>query len=84
MNKSTTINKLKGILVDLGIPEDQLREQTLLHEHLGIDSAETVQLSLELKRRLGVDLKIGTRKDMTLAEICNLIESQTERTSQVV
>jgi acyl carrier protein len=66
------MDTLKEILVTLGIPEEIIQEDTLLHEHLGLDSVETVQLSLELKRRLSIDLKLGTRQDITLAEICQL------------
>lgn len=63
---------LKGILMDLGISQEDLHSETLLHEHLGLDSVETVKLALEVKRKLHIDLKLGTRNDMTLAEICNM------------
>jgi acyl carrier protein len=67
------MDQLKEILINLGIPEEIIQEDTLLHEHLGLDSVETVKLSLELKRKLSIDLKLGTRKDITLAEICQLV-----------
>ena len=77
--KSVAIDKLenrletlKGILMDLGIPQEELHPETLLHEHLGLDSVETVKLALEVKRKLNIDLKLGTRNDMTLAEICSI------------
>ena len=63
---------LKAILVGLGIPEDTIGEDTLIHAHLGLDSVETVKLSLELKREFDLDLKLGTRQDLTLAEICQM------------
>jgi acyl carrier protein len=69
------IDTLKAILVGLGIPEDTIREDTLIHAHLGLDSVETVKLALELKREFNLDLKLGTRKDVTLAEICHMVES---------
>jgi acyl carrier protein len=69
------IDTLKAILVGLGIPEDTIREDTLIHAHLGLDSVEIVKLSLELKREFNLDLKLGTRKDVTLAEICHMAES---------
>ena len=75
MDSLTAMNTLKAMLVDLGIPEETLSEDTLLHGHLQLDSVETVRLSLELKRRLGIDLKLGTRNDMTLAEICDMAEA---------
>ena len=77
--KSVAIDKLedrletlKGILMDLGIPQEELHPETLLHGHLGLDSVETVKLALEVKRKLNIDLKLGTRNDMTLAEICSI------------
>jgi acyl carrier protein len=69
----TVMNTLKAILVGLGIPEDTIGEDTLIHAHLGLDSVETVKLSLELKRELDLDLKLGTRQDLTLAEICQMV-----------
>ena len=68
----TAMDTLKAILVSFGIPEDTIREDTLIHAHLGLDSVETVKLSLELKREFDLDLKLGTRKDITLAEICQM------------
>ena len=72
---AAAMDTLKAMLVDLGIPEETLSEDTLLHGHLQLDSVETVRLSLELKRRLGIDLKLGTRNDITLAEICYMAEA---------
>jgi acyl carrier protein len=72
-NNLTVMDALKTILVGLGIPEDTIREDTLIHAHLGLDSVETVKLSLELKRQFDLDLKLGTRKDLTLAEICQMV-----------
>lgn len=66
------LETLKEILMDLGIPQEELLPETLLHGHLGLDSVEVVKLALEVKRRLNIDLKLGTRNDMTLAEICNM------------
>ena len=68
----TVMNTLKEILVGWGIPEDTIREDTLIHAHLGLDSVETVKLSLELKREFDLDLKLGTRQNLTLAEICQM------------
>ena len=75
MRSQKAMDTLKAILVNLGIPEESLHQDTLLRENLQLDSVETVQVALELKRRLGVNLKLGTRQDMTLAQICNEIET---------
>lgn len=68
----TVMDDLRSILVGLGIPEDAIDERTAIHANLGLDSVETVKLALELKRRLGLDLKLGTRQDFTLAQICQM------------
>lgn len=75
MNRSTTLETLKAILRDLGIPETALHEETTLYGELGLDSVETVKLTLELKRRLGIDLPLGTRNDISLGEICQRADS---------
>lgn len=68
----TVMDDLRSILVGLGIPEDAIDARTKIHANLGLDSVETVKLALELKRRLDLDLKLGTRQDFTLAEICQM------------
>ncbi|MBI4785223.1 MAG: acyl carrier protein [Oscillatoriophycideae cyanobacterium NC_groundwater_1537_Pr4_S-0.65um_50_18] len=75
MDRLEVMDTLKAILTDLGIPEESLCENTLLFGHLKLDSVEAVRLSLQLKRQLGIDLKLGTRQDMTLAQICLLAET---------
>jgi acyl carrier protein len=72
-NDLTVMDQLKAILVGLGIPEDTIAPDTLIHAHLGLDSVETVKLSLELKHQFDLDLKLGTRKDLTVAEICQMV-----------
>jgi acyl carrier protein len=39
------------------------------YKDLQLDSTETVEISLGLKRRLGVNIKLESRKDITLAEV---------------
>ena len=65
---------LKAILIDLGIDERALTEDAHLRKDLELDSTETVEISLELKRRLGVEMKLESRQDPTLAELCARIE----------
>jgi acyl carrier protein len=72
LNNSTAIDTIVSILEDLGVPAQMIKDDTLLHKHLGLDSVETVKLSLELKRKLGIDLKLGTRQDITISEICQM------------
>ena len=65
---------LKIILLDLGMNEDDLHEDTHLRKDLELDSTETVEIALELKRLLGVEIKLESRQDPTLAEVCAMIE----------
>ncbi|MGK7924054.1 MAG: acyl carrier protein [Spirulina sp.] len=60
---------LKDILKNLGISEELLHDDALLHRDLQLDSTEIVEISLALKRRLGVAIKLETRQDKTLAEV---------------
>jgi acyl carrier protein len=65
---------LKEILIDLGIDENALQEHAHLRKDLELDSTETVEIALALKRRLGVDIKLEARQDPTLAEVCAQVE----------
>lgn len=68
------MDTLKEILVDLGIDSGSLTESSLLRKDLQLDSTETVEISLGLKRRLGVNVKLEARKDMTLADVCEMVD----------
>lgn len=81
MDELKAMDTLKAILVDSGIPETAIHGESLLYGHLQLDSVETVRLALELKRRIGIDLKLGTRNDITLNEICRLIAPLPTQTS---
>ena len=85
MNNSAVMNRLKVILVDLGVPKESLHDRTLLHRDLQLDSTEMVEIVLALKQKLGISLKLGGRQDMTLAQLCDRIEkemlAQTDRVS---
>ena len=75
MNDLKTMDTLKAILFDLGIPKNLLHKDILLRKDLQLDSTETIEIALELKRQLGINVKLETREDMTLAQLCNLIEN---------
>jgi acyl carrier protein len=68
-----TMDTLKQVLADLGIPVESLRENTLLRRDLQLDSTEIVEMALGLKRRLKVNTKIENQQDKTLADICESI-----------
>lgn len=67
------MDTLKEILLDLGIEEEQITESALLRKDLQLDSTETVEISLGLKRKLGVNVKIESRQDTTLGQVCDLV-----------
>jgi acyl carrier protein len=75
MDTLKAMDTLKVILTDLGIPEESLHQDTLLRQDLQLDSTETVEISLGLKRKLGVNVKLEGRQDMTLGQVCDLVEA---------
>ena len=75
MDAVKAMSKLEDILKNLGIPEELIQPDALLHRDLQLDSTETIKISLALKRRLGIKVKLETRQDKSLAEVCTLIES---------
>ncbi|HLP89913.1 MAG TPA: acyl carrier protein [Nostocaceae cyanobacterium] len=75
MDNFEAMDTLKAILINLGISEELLHPDALLHRDLQIDSTETVEISLALKRQLGINLKLETRQDKTLTEVCKMLEA---------
>jgi len=69
------MDTLKVILTDLGILEELIHQDALLREDLQLDSTETVEISLALKRQLGVNVKLEGRQDITLTQLCNRVEA---------
>jgi acyl carrier protein len=74
MNKTMINPSLKEILLDLGFSEDELTENTLIRKDLQLDSTETVDISLGIKRRIGASIKLESRQDQTLAQVSELID----------
>lgn len=64
---------LKEVLIDLGFSEEELTDTASIRQDLQLDSTETVDISLGLKRRLGINIKLESRQDMTLAEVTEKI-----------
>lgn len=75
MDTSKAMDTLRAILADLGIPEESLHHDALLHKDLQLDSTEIVEISLGLKRQLGVSVKLEGRQDITLAQVYNRVEA---------
>lgn len=75
METLKVMETLKATLTDLGIPEEMIHQDALLREDLQLDSTETVELALALKRMLGVSVKLEGRQDITLAQLCDRVET---------
>jgi acyl carrier protein len=68
------MDTLTEILLELGITKSEISESAFLRKDLQLDSTETVQISLELKRRLDVNVKLESRQDLTLGQVCEKID----------
>lgn len=64
---------LQEVLIDLGFSAEELTDTASIRQDLQLDSTETVDISLGLKRRLGINIKLESRQDMTLAEVSEKI-----------
>lgn len=73
-NACSVMDTLKSILLNLGIPEELINEESLLHKDLQLDSVEAVEIALGLKRTLGVNVKLESRHDTTLSQVCNTVK----------
>jgi acyl carrier protein len=82
MDTIKAMDALKAILTDLGIPEELIDQNASLREDLQLDSTETVEIALGLKRKLGVNVKLEGRQDMTLAQVCNKVEAAMSSASE--
>ena len=73
---------LEDLLLELGIPEESITDEALICKDLQLDSTETVEVSLGLKRRLGVNVKIESRQDITLSQICDMVNQAKSATAK--
>lgn len=64
---------LKDVLIELGFADEELTDTASIRQDLQLDSTETVDISLGLKRRLGINIKLESRQDMTLAQVSDQI-----------
>ncbi|HET9959540.1 MAG TPA: acyl carrier protein [Polyangiaceae bacterium] len=77
---------IKNILLELGVGESDVQPNRLLKRDLQLDSTDTVQIALEIKKRLNVAVRIESSQDLTVAQLCELVDGQktqsVERISQ--
>ena len=74
--QQSTIEVVKDILViDLGVEEGQVTEDAHLLYDLELDSTDTIEIALQLKKRLGVDLDLKIRDDPTVGQIVEQVDA---------
>jgi acyl carrier protein len=65
---------LVEILGELGIDPADVVDGAHLTGDLELDSTEMVDISLELRRRLGVVVRLEAHHDLTIVQVCELVE----------
>jgi acyl carrier protein len=65
---------LREIIAELGIEEEEITPGARLRSELGLDSTETVEIALAVKRRFGVEVKLVLEDDLDIESICQLVE----------
>jgi acyl carrier protein len=68
-------NAIEEILTELGIEPESITDPAVLGRELGLDSTDSVEVSLELKRRFGVDVKVQVRGEETVADLRSMVTS---------
>ena len=76
MTSEQVAGALAGALTELGIEEEAIRPEVRLHEDLGLDSMEMVQVSLDLSRRFGVRVRLEHRDNGTFLDACDALARQ--------
>ena len=61
------------ILTGLGIPPESVTDDARLRTDLELDSTEIVEVELEIKRRIGVDVTVTRPADQSVAELCQAV-----------
>jgi acyl carrier protein len=67
-----SIAVVREILTELGLDPKEVTGDAQLAADLDLDSTERVELALEMKRRLGVEVKLETERDYTVADVAEL------------
>jgi acyl carrier protein len=73
MIKNDVENFIKEVLLDIGIEEEEIKENSYLRDEIGLDSTEVVDLSLAIKKKYGVNINL--KEDKKLQEIYNIVLS---------
>jgi acyl carrier protein len=73
------LDTLREVLVELGLDPEEVTAGARLRGDLDLDSTEIVQMELELRRRLGVEVKLESDRDHTVGEVAELVASVAAR-----
>jgi acyl carrier protein len=57
------------ILCELGVEPDAITDTATLGDELELDSTDAVEVSLELRRRFHVEVKVQVKGDLTVADL---------------
>jgi acyl carrier protein len=66
---------LASIIVGLGVDAERIVDEAGLVRDLELDSTDTVEVSLELKRALGVEVNLAGISDLTVGEVLRRIDA---------
>ena len=69
-------DEVVATLAEMGISDEQMTDDAHLQSDLELDSTEVVQIALEMKRRFGVEVKLEAGDDLTIGEVCKLVEER--------
>ncbi|WP_432839335.1 AMP-binding protein [Dactylosporangium sp. CA-092794] len=70
-----SIEQLSQVLVDLGVEVDDIYPGVRLRAGLALDSVETAELEIELRRQFAVQVDLWDAHDYSLGELAALVEA---------
>ncbi|MGV4924098.1 acyl carrier protein [Streptomyces sp. BHT-5-2] len=77
----TYYTAVRGAISALGFEDDQILPEARLRGDLELDSTELVEVSLQLQRDLGIEVKLELADDLTIADVCRIVEEAGQTTS---
>jgi acyl carrier protein len=67
--KDDVSKAITEILCELGVEPEAISETATLGDELELDSTDAVEVSLALKRRFHVEVKVQVKGDLTVANL---------------
>ncbi|UNS99084.1 phosphopantetheine-binding protein [Streptomyces tubbatahanensis] len=68
------LDTVRKALTALGIPEETVTATARLRGDLELDSTELVEVSLEIQRSTGKEVKLELADDLTVSDVCELVD----------